>query len=539
MIFSIEKRRFRRGGKLEETRSYYLRYRIGDMPVDKWKSLGVTDKQVADKKAHEFIQERERETAGILEPKAVRDSAKKALTAHLDDYVADLTARGRNGRGGRGARLVASRIRALLQECDWQVPCNVTADSFSAWRNRQTCSPRTLNHYLQGMISLLNWMERVGRIKTNPLKNVGKADERGKQKRVRRAFTDEELRKLVAGSEDRGIIYFTAARTGLRQEELKQMKWGDLRLDANVPFVVVRDYAAKNKKKESVQLVPEIVEALTAHRPAGCTATDVVFPNGIPRARRLTLDLEANGIPYRDELGRYGDFHALRYTWATFLQRNGVAQRFAMKLMRHSDIRLTAQVYTDEMQLPIYDAIKNLPRLDAVPGYTQIRAQILGGNGQTGSPPEANSGGSNTHKTIVNSGVCHGLAEPVTTCQVERVKGIEPSSLPLSREVTNDSGSRRWQPGVLAFPPGLGFAAGSTLTAMNRYEFHLSITAEQYLDYYRGTARHVLVRCATGQTVQFPASLLQQFVTPEGINGNFALSCDEHHRHPHLERLKD
>jgi hypothetical protein len=46
MIFSIEKRRFRRDGKVEETRSYYLRYHIGDMPVDKWKSLGVTDKQV-------------------------------------------------------------------------------------------------------------------------------------------------------------------------------------------------------------------------------------------------------------------------------------------------------------------------------------------------------------------------------------------------------------------------------------------------------------------------------------------------------------
>ena len=110
MIFSIEKRRFRRDGKIEETRSYYLRYRIGDMPVDKWKSLGVTDKQVADQKAHQFIQEREREAAGILEPQAVRDSARKPLAAHLDDYVADLAARGRNGRGGRGARLVASRI---------------------------------------------------------------------------------------------------------------------------------------------------------------------------------------------------------------------------------------------------------------------------------------------------------------------------------------------------------------------------------------------------------------------------------------------
>jgi integrase len=427
MIFSIEKRRFRRGGKLEETRSYYLRYRIGNMPVDKWKSLGVTDKQVADKLAHEFIQERERETAGILEPQAVRDAAKKPLTVHLDDYVADLAARGRNGRGGRGARLVASRIKVLLQECDWQVPCNVSADSFIVWRNGQTCSPRTLNHYLQGMISLLNWMEKGNRIKTNPLKNVGRADERGRQKRVRRAFTDEELRKLVAGSEDRGIIYFTAARTGLRQEELKQMKWGDLHLDASVPFVVVRDYAAKNKKEESVQLVPEIVEALTAHRPGGCKGTDLVFPNGIPRARRLTKDAEANGIPYRDELGRYADFHSLRYTWATFLQRNGVAQRFAMKLMRHSDIRLTSKVYTDEMQLPIYDAIKNLPRLDAVPGYTQIRAQISGVEGQNGSHPDANNGGSNTHETLVNRGVCHVLSQPVTSCQMERVKGIEPS----------------------------------------------------------------------------------------------------------------
>jgi integrase len=429
MIFKIEKRRFRQGEKLHETRSYYLRYRIGDMPVDKWKSLGVTDKQVAGKKAHDFIQEREREAAGILEPKTVRDAAKMPLTTHLDDYVADLAARGRNGRGGRGARLVASRIKVLLQECDWQVPCNVSADSFIVWRNRQTCSPRTLNHYLQGMISLLNWMEKGSRIKTNPLKNVARADGRGKQKRVRRALTDDELRKLVANSEDRGIIYFTAARTGLRQEELKQATWGDMHLNDHVPFVVVRDCVAKNKKEESVQLVPEIVEALNAHRPAECKPTDLVFPKGIPRALRLRKDLERNGIPYRDELGRYADFHALRYTWATFLQRNGVSQRFAMKLMRHSDIKLTSKVYTDEMQLPIYDAIKNLPRLDAVPGYTQIRAQISGVEGQNGSQPDAINGGSKVHKALVNSGVCHGLAEPVVTCQLERVKGIEASSL--------------------------------------------------------------------------------------------------------------
>jgi len=75
------------------------------------------------------------------------------------------------------------------------------------------------------------------------------------------------------------------------------------------------------------------------------------------------------------------------------------------------------------------------------------------------------------------------------------------------------------------------------IDSMHRYEFHLTITAAQYLDYYRGTVRQVLVRCASGQNVQFPASLLQQFVTPEGISGHFALTCDEDHRHSRLERL--
>jgi hypothetical protein len=73
---------------------------------------------------------------------------------------------------------------------------------------------------------------------------------------------------------------------------------------------------------------------------------------------------------------------------------------------------------------------------------------------------------------------------------------------------------------------------------MIRYEFHLRITADQYLDYYRGTARHVVVRCTTGQTVQFPASLLQQFVTTDGIMGTFALTCDDQLRNSRLERLK-
>ncbi|MBI5387535.1 MAG: DUF2835 domain-containing protein [Verrucomicrobia bacterium] len=72
--------------------------------------------------------------------------------------------------------------------------------------------------------------------------------------------------------------------------------------------------------------------------------------------------------------------------------------------------------------------------------------------------------------------------------------------------------------------------------ALRRYEFQLCISPEQYLDYYRGTVKHVIVRCAEGLTVQFPASLLQRFVTPQGIHGRFVLICDEHGKCAGLQR---
>ncbi|MBC8096707.1 MAG: DUF2835 family protein, partial [Akkermansiaceae bacterium] len=73
---------------------------------------------------------------------------------------------------------------------------------------------------------------------------------------------------------------------------------------------------------------------------------------------------------------------------------------------------------------------------------------------------------------------------------------------------------------------------------MHRYEFQLGITPDQYLDYYRGIVRQVIVRTRDGKTVQFPASLLQRFVTTEGILGTFVLICDERHANARLEQLR-
>ena len=71
---------------------------------------------------------------------------------------------------------------------------------------------------------------------------------------------------------------------------------------------------------------------------------------------------------------------------------------------------------------------------------------------------------------------------------------------------------------------------------MQRFEFQLSLSPDHYLDYYRGSVQQVLVRCADGRTVQFPAALLKSFVTPAGVHGAFVLTCDDQHRGADLRR---
>ncbi len=71
---------------------------------------------------------------------------------------------------------------------------------------------------------------------------------------------------------------------------------------------------------------------------------------------------------------------------------------------------------------------------------------------------------------------------------------------------------------------------------MTTLRIALSISPEQFVEWYRGAARSVVARAHTGQTVQFPASILQQFVERDGVRGEFLLTYDENHRFVKIER---
>jgi hypothetical protein len=74
---------------------------------------------------------------------------------------------------------------------------------------------------------------------------------------------------------------------------------------------------------------------------------------------------------------------------------------------------------------------------------------------------------------------------------------------------------------------------------MNELCFYLDLTSEQYLRYYRGTARAVSVVSIEGQRLEFPADRLRPFVTHEGVHGLFSLQFDDSNRFVSLQRLDD
>ena len=79
--------------------------------------------------------------------------------------------------------------------------------------------------------------------------------------------------------------------------------------------------------------------------------------------RIFDRDLRAAGIEKVDERGRTLDIHALRHTFGTHLSKAGVAPRMAQALMRHSDIDLTMNVYTDPTLLDGHGALDALPSM--------------------------------------------------------------------------------------------------------------------------------------------------------------------------------
>ena len=191
----------------------------------------------------------------------------------------------------------------------------------------------------------------------------------------------ETKAKLQRLGWERALIYKSLVLTGLRRKELASLTVDQLELDGAAPYVVLEACDEKNREGSQIALREDLVsdlqkwlahklrllqrearrrdEPVRARLPSDTPVFDV--PEGLVKI--LDRDLKAAGIPKRDERGRTIDVHAFRHTLGTHLSKGGVPLRTAQSVLRHSDPKLTANVYTDPALLDVAGALNVLPAL--------------------------------------------------------------------------------------------------------------------------------------------------------------------------------
>ena len=145
----------------------------------------------------------------------------------------------------------------------------------------------------------------------------------------------------------------------------------------------------------------------------------------------LRVDLEAAGIAYVDEAGRYADFHSLRHTCGSLLAAAGVHPKVAQTIMRHSDINLTLSRYSHVFRGQDSEAVGKLPDFSQ-PSREAQTARATGPEGEKVFAICLANQGENQRISANFGGFLTGDRQKVKNCTKGPLEGQEPHSKPLA-----------------------------------------------------------------------------------------------------------
>lgn len=434
-----------RKGKRVQSRLYSGRYSLGRGERAVTVGLHVTDRLSAVAKLRALVVEKERERAGIVAPRALRDAASAPLGELVEAYAVDLRARTKPAH----AKESLARIQKAVTACGWGRLRDVSPSSWVVFRASLGRSAKTVKEYQTSVMAWLNWLVRMEMLAANPLARVGAVKTLGGEVRKSRAFTHSEFSALVASAPwHRRIVYLFLGYTGLRKAEARGLLWSSV--DSERGLATVK---GKGGKVRVVPLRPELVGAL---REFSETLHDADFrlPVNQDQARKLCVfpvwpsddalhaDMRRAGVERKTAAGVL-HWHAFRKTFVTWAASSGVGQRSAQAVVGHSTPALTANVYTDVEALPLRAEVAKLPWL---------------GGGQVSAAQDAqrrtNSGHFDRFRGL--------LGELITLAQtvVSEGKPAESGALSLAARHGFEPFAQDWEEIAAQFCKYLGLAGG-------------------------------------------------------------------------------
>lgn len=373
----------------------------------------AVDKVAAHAMLNELVRKVEREKAGLTDP--TDEQSKRPLKEHLKEYKAYLE---NKAVSQKQVSESTRQIAKMIKTCKWVLVGDIAANGALEYLGdlrRIGRSAQTYNHYLKSAKSFTRWLVRDRRTLADPLAYVSKLNVGTDRRHDRRALTEDEFARLLEAARngeriatisgpDRAMMYALAAWTGFRKGEIGSLTIRSFNLDGYPPTVAVEACYSKRRRQDTQVLHPELVRQLkTWLASKNPRPSEQLFPvsdrvpGGVnrPTHKMMQRDLaaarkkwihDAEGeeetekreqsdfLAYCNDAGLYADFHSCRHLFITSLERAGVRPKVAQTLARHSDIRLTLNIYTHAELADQTAAIEALPG----PPAEEKRLRVVG-----------------------------------------------------------------------------------------------------------------------------------------------------------------
>ncbi len=311
-----------------------------------------------------------RQTGGVTPARSNLETG-EAVGNIRSDVLAWEAAGLSRGLDARYLRQGRARLLEAIDAAGWVSIDQVATRGIEEWLAARTSSGTTYNRLLGYWTAFLEWARRTERVRENVARRILKARELGGGVTTR-AFTVAEATAIIEWARrdgedpksrrkarDRWIVYLAAWHTGLRRSELRKITVSMLALRDSPPRIVLTAKVAKARKAQKVPLHPDLIEPLR-RLAEGKRPHDRLFP--FVRDELVAQDIEAAGVARMVD-GLTSGLHSFRKGLATELARSGVVEGVAQALLRHSDPRLTRNVYTDARLLPLAEAVSAVARV--------------------------------------------------------------------------------------------------------------------------------------------------------------------------------
>ena len=162
-------------------------------------ATGCHDETAARQVLADLLKRAEHVKAGLTTAAqdAVIDQQNVPLSAHVDAFIAHLTAKGTTAKHRKGTR---AYLDGITRDCSFTKLADIERGALEQWlvgRAAAGVSARTRNVARAALLAFSNWCVTTRRLVVNPLAGTPKANEKADQRRHRRALTEAELVKLL------------------------------------------------------------------------------------------------------------------------------------------------------------------------------------------------------------------------------------------------------------------------------------------------------------------------------------------------------